>query len=60
MRPSALPFSPRSRRSHRDIRDLQDVDPSRWRLRVGRYRAIFALGRGTVVVHRVLDRRDAY
>ncbi len=43
-----------------DIRKLQDVDPPRWRLRVGRYRVIFALEPGTIVVDRVLDRRDAY
>jgi mRNA-degrading endonuclease RelE of RelBE toxin-antitoxin system len=43
-----------------DVRRLQGHDPPRWRLRVGRYRVIYALEPGQVIVERVLDRRDAY
>jgi mRNA-degrading endonuclease RelE of RelBE toxin-antitoxin system len=43
-----------------DLRKLQGVDPPVWRIRVGRYRVLFGLEPGVVVVQRVLDRRDAY
>jgi mRNA-degrading endonuclease RelE of RelBE toxin-antitoxin system len=43
-----------------DVRKLQGYDPPRWRLRVGRYRAILTLDGEVVVIERVLLRRDAY
>jgi len=43
-----------------DVRRLQGYDPPRWRLRVGRYRVIFALEPGQLIVERIVDRRDAY
>jgi mRNA-degrading endonuclease RelE of RelBE toxin-antitoxin system len=43
-----------------DVKKLVDVSPPRYRLRVGRYRAILAFERDRIVVERVLDRRDAY
>lgn len=43
-----------------DVKKLVDVAPPRYRLRIGRYRAIFAFQPGLIVIERILDRRDAY
>ena len=43
-----------------DVKKLVDVSPPRYRLRVGRYRAVCTFERDRIVVERVLDRRDAY
>lgn len=43
-----------------DVKKLVGVDPPRWRLRIGRFRAIFAFEPGHIVVERIVDRRDAY
>ena len=43
-----------------DFKKLAGYDPPRWRLRVGRFRVIFALLPGRVIVERIGDRRDVY
>jgi mRNA-degrading endonuclease RelE of RelBE toxin-antitoxin system len=43
-----------------DVKKLQAQHPARWRLRVGRYRAIFAFASDTISVFAIADRRDAY
>jgi mRNA-degrading endonuclease RelE of RelBE toxin-antitoxin system len=43
-----------------DVRRLQGYDPPLWRLRVGRYRVIYAIEPRVLIVERVLDRRSAY
>jgi len=43
-----------------DVKKLQGRSPPEYRLRVGRFRVIFANEGGTIVVLRVADRKDAY
>jgi mRNA-degrading endonuclease RelE of RelBE toxin-antitoxin system len=43
-----------------DVRRLTDVDPPEYRLRVGAYRALFAVHEAHLLVLRVLHRKDAY
>ena len=43
-----------------DVKKLQGRLPSEYRLRVGRFRVIFARENGEIVVLRVADRKDAY
>jgi mRNA-degrading endonuclease RelE of RelBE toxin-antitoxin system len=43
-----------------NIRRLQGIDPPEYRLRIGEWRVRFALNRGTILVLRVLNRKDAY
>ena len=43
-----------------DAKRLTDVDPPEYRLRVGSYRALFAVHEGHLLVLRVLHRKDAY
>jgi mRNA interferase RelE/StbE len=43
-----------------DVRKLNGVTPATWRLRVGRYRVLYEIEGSTIVVRRILDRRDAY
>lgn len=42
-----------------DVKKLTDFSPS-CRLRVGDYRVLFDVDRHTIVIQRVLDRREAY
>jgi mRNA interferase RelE/StbE len=42
-----------------DVKRLKGVSPS-YRLRVGDWRVLFEIEGGIVVIHRVLNRRDAY
>ena len=42
-----------------DVKRLTDFTPE-YRLRVGDYRALFEVDNDTVVVYRILHRRDAY
>ncbi len=42
-----------------DIKRLRQVFPD-YRLRVGDYRALFAIESGCIVVYRIINRRDAY
>jgi len=42
-----------------DVKRLTDFTPE-YRLRVGDYRVLFEVERSTVVVYRILDRKDAY
>jgi mRNA-degrading endonuclease RelE of RelBE toxin-antitoxin system len=43
-----------------NIKRLQGIDPPEYRLRVGEWRVRFAFGGGTILVLRVLNRKDAY
>jgi mRNA interferase RelE/StbE len=43
-----------------DIKKLVGAEPPRWRLRVGRFRAIMSLEPGRIIVERIGDRRDVY
>ena len=43
-----------------DVKKLHDVTPATWRLRVGRWRVLFRVDAGAMVVVAVRDRRDAY
>ncbi len=43
-----------------NIKRLQGIDPPEYRLRIGDWRVRFVLSGGTVVVLRVLKRKDAY
>ena len=43
-----------------DVKKLKDCTPPAWRLRVGRFRVLFAREAAAIVVMRVSDRRDAY
>ncbi len=43
-----------------DLKKLAGYKPPRWRLRVGRFRAIVSLEPGLITVQRVGDRRDVY
>ena len=43
-----------------DVKRLQGMNPPVFRLRVGDYRVRFRFGGGTVLVLRVLNRREAY
>jgi mRNA interferase RelE/StbE len=42
-----------------DVKKLTDFSPS-YRLRVGDYRVLFDVDRHTIVIQRVLNRREAY
>ncbi len=53
-------FSAAGAMRNADVKKLVDISPPRYRLRVGRYRAILALERDRIIVERILDRRDAY
>jgi mRNA-degrading endonuclease RelE of RelBE toxin-antitoxin system len=48
------------RAANADVRKLVDVRPATWRLRVGRFRALFRKVDEDVVVFNVDDRRDVY
>ncbi len=43
-----------------NIKRLQGIDPPEYRLRIGDWRVRFVLNAGTVLVLRVLNRKDAY
>lgn len=43
-----------------NIKRLQGIDPPEYRLRIGDWRVRFVLSGGTVLVMRVLNRREAY
>jgi mRNA-degrading endonuclease RelE of RelBE toxin-antitoxin system len=43
-----------------DVKKLHGYSPPSWRLRVGRYRAIYTVESDVIVVRKVSDRRDAY
>lgn len=42
-----------------DVKRLTNFTPS-YRLRVGDWRVLFEVGGGTVIIHRVLHRREVY
>jgi mRNA interferase RelE/StbE len=42
-----------------DVKKLTNFTPE-YRLRVGNYRVLFEVDLGTVIVYRVLHRKDAY
>lgn len=42
-----------------DVKSLVNFNP-RYRLRVGDYRALFAIVSSTIVVHRIVHRSEAY
>jgi len=43
-----------------NVKRLQGIDPPEYRLRIGDWRVRFVLNSGTVLVLRVLNRKDAY
>ncbi len=43
-----------------NIKRLQGIDPAEYRLRIGDWRVRFVLNGGTLLVLRVLNRKDAY
>jgi mRNA-degrading endonuclease RelE of RelBE toxin-antitoxin system len=43
-----------------DIKKLQGIDPPKYRLRVGNYRAIYRCEGSDILVLRVMDRKEAY
>jgi mRNA-degrading endonuclease RelE of RelBE toxin-antitoxin system len=43
-----------------NVKRLQGIDPPEYRLRIGDWRIRFALDGGTVLVLRVLSRKEAY
>jgi mRNA-degrading endonuclease RelE of RelBE toxin-antitoxin system len=43
-----------------DVKKLRDYDPPTWRLRVGRLRVLYRRDASTMIVERIVDRRDAY
>lgn len=44
---------------HGDVKRLTDFTPE-YRLRVGEYRVLFEIEKGTIVIYRVLHRSHAY
>ncbi len=42
-----------------DVKKLTDHSPQ-YRLRVGDYRVLFDIEKGTIIIQRVLNRREAY
>lgn len=42
-----------------DVKKLTNNTPE-YRLRVGNYRVLFSIVEGTIMIHRILHRRDAY
>ena len=43
-----------------NVKRLQGIDPREYRLRIGDWRVPFAVGAGTILVLRVLNRKNAY
>jgi mRNA-degrading endonuclease RelE of RelBE toxin-antitoxin system len=43
-----------------DVKKLHDVKPPTWRLRVGKWRALYRVKNGGMLILSVTDRRDAY
>lgn len=42
-----------------DVKHLSGHDP-KYRLRVGSYRVLFNIESGTIIIHDIVDRKDAY